>query len=170
MQHPILLLLLLGLSLAQMEMEETREGRPTKDTDIKCGKWTNVIATVFPDTKGVTMETTKGTRRCTVLFKPGADEGYQCTELELTCSKFFVDNRDPWKCKRGDQFWTKSGDTKPRVWCKRDGPTKNYPVLAPDETNIKAWYINKMYINDMRRYPKKGIKCTVKCIQTKPSG
>jgi len=161
MQHPILLLLLLGLSLAKMDMEENREGRPSQSPNVKCGKWTNVVVEVGPMTMA-TYETTRQTRRCVALFKPVED----CTELQLTCTKFYVDNRDPWKCKRGDTFTTKSGDTKPRVFCKRDGPTVNFPVLSPDTTNIRVWYRNNMELMDKNRYKKKGVKCMVTCNST----
>merc|ERR1712013_566462 len=51
--------------------------------------------------------------RCTVLYKLTS-----CKEMRMTCQKFYVDNRDPYKCKRGDTFTVKSKGRKPKAYCK----------------------------------------------------
>merc|ERR1711962_300884 len=85
-------------------------------------------------------ESTKITNRCTVLYKPT-----NCTgPIKLTCTKFLVDNRDPMHCKKGDSFITKPAAKnntveQPRIWCKREGPSENFPSLSP-YGNLKVWY------------------------------
>ena len=34
--------------------------------------------------------------------------------MKLTCSTFYVDNRDPGRCKNGDRFLVKVAGKKPR--------------------------------------------------------
>ena len=37
----------------------------------------------------------------------------EVSEMKMTCQKFYVDNRDLYKCKRGDTFNVKSDGGKP---------------------------------------------------------
>merc|ERR1712055_76310 len=90
-----------GLQEELLDEEEDRLGRPA-GPDVECGKWTNRVVDVNETTMS-TMKTFGYTMRCTVLFKPVAP----CGQVSLTCDdKFFVDNRDPYKCDIGDVFQT----------------------------------------------------------------
>merc|ERR1712107_789756 len=108
-------------------------------------------------------ESTKITNRCTVLYKPT-----NCTgPIKLTCSKFLVDNRDPMHCKKGDSFITKPAAKnntveQPRIWCKREGPSENFPSLSP-YGNLKVWYKRSTGQLVTGRFPKKGVRCSVSC-------
>jgi len=142
-----------------MESErDGKEGLMLDSPNVVCGSWTNRVVEVGAMTEAK-FETSRDTRRCVVLYKPVGT----CTSMKLTCKKFYVDNRDPVMCKRGDVFITKSGETQPRRFCKRDGPTNNFPAMAPDSTNLRAWYVNDIGLNDYGRYPSKGVKCFVCC-------
>merc|ERR1712233_234372 len=108
-------------------------------------------------------ESTKITNRCTVLYKPT-----NCTgPIKLTCTKFLVDNRDPMHCKKGDSFITKPAAKnntveQPRIWCKREGPSDNFPALSP-YGNLKVWYKRSTGQLGTGRFPKKGVRCFVSC-------
>merc|ERR1712107_239541 len=108
-------------------------------------------------------ESTKITNRCTVLYKPT-----NCTgPIKLTCSKFLVDNRDPMHCKKGDSFITKPAAKnntveQPHIWCKREGPSENFPSLSP-YGNLKVWYKRSTGQLGTGRFPKKGVRCSVSC-------
>merc|ERR1711874_496187 len=98
---------------------------------VRCGRWTNRVVELDGNTTAK-FESTKITNRCTVLYKP------------TTCTKFLVDNRDPMHCKKGDSFITKPAAKnntveQPRIWCKREGPSENFPSLSP-YGNLKVWY------------------------------
>jgi len=102
-------------------------------------RWTNRVVELDGNTTAK-FESTKITNRCTVLYKPT-----NCTgPIKLTCTKFLVDNRDPMHCKKGDSFITKPAAKnntveQPRIWCKREGPSDNFPALSP-YGNLKVWY------------------------------
>merc|ERR1719219_3214268 len=92
--------------------------------------------------------------RCTVLFKLT-----DCKEMRMTCQKFYVDNRDPYKCKRGDTFTVKSKGRKPKAYCKRNKPNDRYPAMS--DGNMKMWYTAK----GGKRYPKKGCRQWLRHVQ-----
>merc|ERR1712145_8286 len=140
---------------------DDREGRLAGPI-VRCGRWTNRVVELDGNTTA-TFESTKITNRCTVLYKPT-----NCTgPIKLTCSKFLVDNRDPMHCKKGDSFITKPAAKnntveQPRIWCKREGPTDNFPALSP-YGNLKVWYKKSTGQLGTGRFPKKGVRCFVTC-------
>merc|ERR1712212_378253 len=144
-----------------MEVLEDREGRLAGPI-VRCGRWTNRVVELDGNTTAK-FESTKITNRCTVLYKPT-----NCTgPIKLTCSKFLVDNRDPMHCKKGDSFITKPAAKnntieQPRIWCKREGPTDNFPALSP-YGNLKVWYKRSTGQLGTGRFPKKGVRCFVSC-------
>ena len=77
--------------------------------------------------------------------------------MKMVCGRYFVPNKDDFRCRRGDKFWVKSSGTKPRVWCNRRKPTEDFPVLSTG--NLKVWYMATM----SKQYPNKGVKCKVTC-------
>merc|ERR1712126_672527 len=129
-------------------------GRLSDAELTELSSWTNTTAK---------FESTKITNRCTVLYKPT-----NCTgPIKLTCTKFLVDNRDPMHCKKGDWFITKPAAKnntveQPRIWCKREGPSENFPALSP-YGNLKVWYKRSTGQLGTGRFPKKGVRCSVSC-------
>merc|ERR1712123_560525 len=89
------ILLLAALQYAQST--DQREGQ-TLSPSFTCGKYTTRTVLIGSGTTSV-IKSDRGTMRCTVLFKLS-----DCKEIKMTCQKFYVDNRDPYKCKRGDTF------------------------------------------------------------------
>jgi len=140
---------------------DDREGRLAGPI-VRCGRWTNRVVELDGNTTAK-FESTKITNRCTVLYKPT-----NCTgPIKLTCSKFLVDNRDPMHCKKGDSFITKPAAKnntveQPRIWCKREGPSENFPSLSP-YGNLKVWYKRSTGQLGTGRFPKKGVRCSVSC-------
>merc|ERR1712107_235492 len=140
---------------------DDREGRLAGPI-VRCGRWTNRVVELDGNTTAK-FESTKITNRCTVLYKPT-----NCTgPIKLTCSKFLVDNRDPMHCKKGDSFITKPAANnntveQPRIWCKREGPSENFPSLSP-YGNLKVWYKRSTGQLGTGRFPKKGVRCSVSC-------
>merc|ERR1712037_738441 len=140
---------------------DDREGRLAGPI-VRCGRWTNRVVELDGNTTAK-FESTKITNRCTVLYKPT-----NCTgPIKLTCTKFLVDNRDPMHCKKGDSFITKPAAKnntveQPRIWCKREGPTDNFPALSP-YGNLKVWYKRSTGQLGTGRFPKKGVRCFVSC-------
>merc|ERR1712119_167989 len=143
-------LLVLVLVYAHVQAKELKEGQ-TLSPSFTCGKYTTRTVLIGADTTSV-VESQKGTMRCTVLFKLT-----NCKEMRMTCQKFYVDNRDPYKCKRGDTFTVKSKGRKPKAYCKRNKPNDRYPAMS--NGNMKMWYTAK----GGKRYPKKGFSCTTVC-------
>jgi len=139
-------------------MVEDRAGREISPAvDVDCGKWTNVVVDINNDTES-TLKTNKYTMRCTVLYRLTNNS---CDEMQLTCSKFFVDNRDPYLCRVGDAFYTRPSMTVPRAFCKQDGPTYHFPVVSKSE--MKVWYKRSIGVLGLGRYPNKGVRCKVTC-------
>merc|ERR1711936_1140719 len=140
---------------------DDREGRLAGPI-VRCGRWTNRVVELDGNTTAK-FESTKITNRCTVLYKPT-----NCTgPIKLTCTKFLVDNRDPMHCKKGDSFITKPAAKnntveQPRIWCKREGPSENFPSLSP-YGNLKVWYKRSTGQLGTGRFPKKGVRCSVSC-------
>jgi len=140
---------------------DDREGRLAGPI-VRCGRWTNRVVELDGNTTAK-FESTKITNRCTVLYKPS-----NCTgPIKLTCTKFLVDNRDPMHCKKGDSFITKPAAKnntveQPRIWCKREGPSDNFPALSP-YGNLKVWYKRSTGQLGTGRFPKKGVRCFVSC-------
>ena len=81
----------------------------TLSPSFTCGKYTTRTVLIGASTTSV-VASQKGTMRCTVLYKLTS-----CKEMRMTCQKFYVDNRDPYKCKRGDTFTVKSKGRKPKA-------------------------------------------------------
>merc|ERR550519_2104352 len=123
---------------ARADMEEDRLGNPTHPAEhvVDCGKWTNRVVEINNATNS-------------------------CAEVQLTCSKFFVDNRDPYLCRVGDAFYTRPSKEVPKAFCKRDGPTHHFPVLSKGE--LKVWYKRSIGVLGLGRYPKKGVRCLATC-------
>jgi len=140
---------------------DDREGR-TAGPIVKCGRWSNRVVELEGNVTS-RFETTKITNRCTVLYK-----AVNCTgPIKLTCTKFLVDNRDPVHCKKGDLFTTKPAAKnntieQPKIWCKREGPTDNFPVLSA-YGNLKVWYKRSVGQLGSGRFPKKGVRCFANC-------
>eukprot|EP00092_Neocalanus_flemingeri_P033733 GFUD01036670.1.p1 GENE.GFUD01036670.1~~GFUD01036670.1.p1 ORF type:complete len:158 (-),score=35.81 GFUD01036670.1:33-506(-) len=133
---------------------EPKEGKPGPP-DVYCGKVTNRVVYIGAKTIAEFVAD-KWTKRCTVLYKMT-----DCSEMELTCSYFNVDNRDPYKCKKGNSLTVRAYGEPPRRFCKRDGPVPHFPVLSPG--NMKIWYKSTTGILGSGRYPDQGVKCTIKC-------
>jgi len=169
----------LGNEFEEDEEEEDRDlllddrlGRPTGPI-VGCGRHSNRVVNI---TNMMTNETTgsifvagKKTDRCTVVYQP-----VDCNEIQLTCTKFLVDNRDDVHCKKGDIFVTKPAERvnsttreQPRIWCKRDGPNMNFPVLSPHGA-LKIWYRRGDHNLGAGRYPAKGVRCFATCSKPEP--
>merc|ERR1712107_88306 len=140
---------------------DDREGRLAGPI-VRCGRWTNRVVELDGNTTAK-FESTKITNRCTVLYNPT-----NCTgPIKLTCSKFLVDNRDAMHFKKGDSFITKPAAKnntveQPRIWCKREGPSENFPSFSP-YGNLKVWYKRSTGQLGTGRFPKKGVRCSVSC-------
>jgi len=109
--------------------------------NVTCNRWTARLITVSP-TSGISYiwaDKDYIQKRCTVDIK--AVDG--CTEIALSCSKFYVPNEDPIDCstQEGSVVFTKADMTRPRAFCRRKGPNVNFPVLANDD--IRFWYVGK---------------------------
>jgi len=133
-------------------MIDEKAGPITENPTVVCGRYTSKTVVVGALTEAEFI-TSKETRRCTVLYKMDAT----CTQMNMVCPKFYVDNHDPYKCRRGDFFTTKCKEGKPHFFCKDEGPNDNYPVLC--EGNLKATYVAE----GGKRYPEKGVNCIIKC-------
>merc|ERR1712128_159912 len=138
------------LAALQYVSSDTREGQ-TLSPSFTCGKYTTRTVLIGSSTTSV-IKSDRGTMRCTVLFKLS-----DCKEMKMTCQKFYVDNRDPYKCKRGDTFNVKAKGGKPMSYCKRNKPNERYPAVSTG--NMKVWYTAM----GGKRYPKKGFSCTTVC-------
>jgi len=142
----------------RMDRPDGRLGRPGKPQHfVKCGRWTNRHIKLGPG-ESSWIETQKQTERCTVVYEPINN----CTAILFSCSKFMLDNRDPGYCRRGDALWTKPDGTQPHVYCRKDGPTPSYPVVAP-KGNLKIWYKHTIGLLGIGRYKKSGLYCTAEC-------
>ena len=80
-----------------------------------------------------------------------------CSAMKLVCGRYFVPNKDDFRCRRGDKFYVKSSGSKPRVFCNKRKPTVDFPVLASG--NLKLWYL----AGTSKQYPNKGVTCKVTC-------
>merc|ERR1711970_1359808 len=123
-----------------------------KEPTITCGTNTHRILYVGPNTKSV-FKTQRETRRCTLIYKatPGCPQG-----AILTCGAFFLPNKDPFKCRRGDRMYVKASGTKPRPYCEHRKPTRNFPAVAQKLKVVVS-------INPDKMYPEKGVTCRVEC-------
>eukprot|EP00091_Calanus_sinicus_P014656 TRINITY_DN3228_c0_g1_i6.p1 TRINITY_DN3228_c0_g1~~TRINITY_DN3228_c0_g1_i6.p1 ORF type:complete len:140 (-),score=21.93 TRINITY_DN3228_c0_g1_i6:53-472(-) len=121
---------------------------------LLCGRYTTKTVRVGASTKSV-FQTQRQTRRCTVLYKLEDD----CSNMKLTCKRYFVPNKDDFRCRRGDKFFVKSSGSKPRVFCNKKKPTEDFPVLSTG--SLKVWYQAK----PSKEYPNKGVTCKVVCDQ-----
>ena len=77
---------------------------------IRCGRYTHKIIKVGKETFSV-FKTEKETRRCTIIYKVTGG----CTKAKLTCGAFFLPNKDPFTCERGDRMYVKASGTQPRA-------------------------------------------------------
>merc|ERR1712013_635439 len=130
-----ILVILASLAYCQAQMIEPKAGQ-TLSPSFTCGKYTTRTVLIGASTTSV-VASQKWTMRCTVLYKLTS-----CKEMRMTCQKFYVDNRDPYKCK---------------AYCKRNKPNDRYPAIS--DGNMKMWYTAK----GGKRYPKKGFSCTTVC-------
>merc|ERR1711915_444921 len=94
------------------------------------------------------------TRRCTLVYKLTGG----CNQSSLTCGSFFLPNKDPQKCRRGDRMYVRSAGTQPRAYCDTTKPTRNFPVVSQGG-DLKI----TVDMSASSMYPKKGVKCVVKC-------
>jgi len=99
----------------------------------------------------------KQTKKCVAFYELKGG----CREMKLTCSTFFVDNRDPGRCKNGDRFLVKVNGKKPMRYCKNHKPTDRYPVVST--TKMKIWF----HAHEHKRFKSKTISCQVECSKTK---
>merc|ERR1712128_70687 len=125
--------------------------------DTLCGRYTTKRVEVKRNTIG-TFTVQKQTRRCVAYYELKGG----CREMKLTCSTFFVDNRDPGRCKNGDRFLVKVPNTKkPMRYCKNDKPTDRFPVLSTSK--MKIWF----HAHEHKRFKSKAVSCQVECSKTK---
>merc|ERR1719318_66293 len=124
--------------------------------DTLCGRYTTKRVEVKRNTIG-TFTVQKQTKRCIAYYELKGG----CLEMKLTCSTFFVDNRDPGRCKNGDRFLVKVAGKKPRRYCKNDKPTDRFPVLS--KSKMKVWF----HAHEHKRFKSKAISCQVECSKTK---
>merc|ERR1739838_904821 len=100
------------------------------------------------------IETVRETRRCAVTYKLAIG----CKEMRLFCvSPFYLPNKDAYLCRKGDKMLVKSSGGKPRVFCDKMKPTRNFPVLSSE--GLKVW----ITMHPSTMYPNKGAKCIVIC-------
>ena len=136
-----------------------------------CGRYTTKTVKIGANTNSV-FQTERQTKRCTVLYKvreKSTERSFSnrfsiqldtdCTNMKLTCKRYFVPNKDDFRCRRGDKFFVKSSGSKPRVWCNKRKPTEDFPVLSSG--SLKVWYQAKQ----SKQYPNKGVTCKVTCDQ-----
>merc|ERR1712013_551253 len=102
--------------------------------------------------------TTKDTQRCSAVYKL---DNTTCSSMQPTCGRWYLPN------KKGDSFITKPAAKnntveQPRIWCKREGPSENFPSLSP-YGNLKVWYKRSTGQLGTGRFPKKGVRCSVSC-------
>eukprot|EP00092_Neocalanus_flemingeri_P020397 GFUD01022096.1.p1 GENE.GFUD01022096.1~~GFUD01022096.1.p1 ORF type:complete len:176 (+),score=33.13 GFUD01022096.1:57-584(+) len=167
------LVFFVALSLAQDENEDSGitfeayedNGNLTRSdekaygdaVDTLCGRFTTKRVQVKGNTIG-TFTVQKQTRRCVAYYSLKGS----CLEMKLTCSTFFVDNRDPGRCKNGDRFLVKvPGNKRPMRYCKNDKPTDRFPVLS--DSKMKIWF----HAHEHKRFKSKAISCQVECSKTK---
>merc|ERR1712106_1101554 len=125
--------------------------------DTLCGRFTTKRVEGKRNTIG-TFTVQKQTRRCVAYYELKGG----CREMKLTCSTFFVDNRDPGRCKNGDRFLVKVPNTKkPMRYCKNDKPTDRFPVLSTSK--MKIWF----HAHEHKRFKSKAVSCQVECSKTK---
>merc|ERR1712142_1005522 len=124
--------------------------------DTLCGKYTTKRVEVKRNTIG-TFTVQKRTKHCIAYYELKAG----CTEMKLTCSKFFIDNRDPGRCKNGDRFLVKVTGKKPMRYCKNDKPTDRFPVISTRK--MKVWF----HAHEHKRFKSKTVSCQVECSKTK---
>jgi len=122
-----------------------------KAPTIRCGRYTHRIINVGKNTFSV-FKTEKETRRCTIIYKVSSG----CSKAKLTCGAFFLPNKDPFSCERGDRMYVKASGTQPRAYCDTNKPTNNFPAVAPKLKVITTLHADKMY-------PNKGVTCRVQC-------
>jgi hypothetical protein len=119
---------------------------------FKCGRYTTKTIGITPTSKSV-LETQKFTKRCTVLYKPLGG----CTKIKMVCGRFYLPNKDDFMCRRGDKMFVKSSSAKPKVYCNKNKPTKDFP--ASSNGALKVW-VKKSF---MTKYPNKGATCKFTC-------
>merc|ERR1719474_1912243 len=135
-------------------IREPKRGRPGSPY-VKCGRWTNRVVNIGYIGYG-TFEADKNVKKCVANFQMTS-----CLEMELVCDKFMVDNRDDFRCLKGDVFMVKADDTQPRRFCKRATLTPAYPARA--QRSLKIWYRGSSGILGKGTYPNAGVKCTIRC-------
>merc|ERR1719244_288584 len=143
----------------QDELEDMdRSGQPKAygdAVDTLCGKFTHKKVVVKGNTIG-TFTVQKRTKRCVAHYTIGGG----CKLMKLTCSTFFVDNRDRARCRKGDRFLVKVPQSKqPMRYCKNHKPTDRFPVLS--SSTMKVWY----HAHTDQKYKSKAISCQVECFR-----
>jgi hypothetical protein len=75
----------------------------------------------------------------------------------MVCGRFYLPNKDDFMCRRGDKMFVKSSSAKPKVYCNKNKPTKDFP--ASSNGALKVW-VKKSF---MTKYPNKGATCKFTC-------
>jgi len=119
-----------------------------------CGRHTTKTITIGQTSESV-FETQRQTKRCVALYKLDST----CKQMKLVCGRFFVPNKDDFRCRRGDKFYVKAAGAKPKVFCNTRKPTKDFPALSSG--TMKIWYLAMQ----SKMYPNKGVTCKVSCDQ-----
>jgi len=137
---------------------DTRLGRGGSP-NVVCGPWTNRLVYIgFTQlSKPAVFQADKSTKRCVVTYRLTS-----CREMEFTCTKLMVDNRDPDQCKRGNALTIKAENTKPERFCKKDYLGPVFPARSMGD--MKVWYVNteEDYLGK-GRYKNQGANCTATC-------
>merc|ERR1712183_55905 len=134
--------LLLAICLAQT----------AKSMSVTCGRYTTKTIKIGASTVSV-FKTQRQTKRCTALYKVDDD----CPQMKMYCGRFFVPNKDDFRCRRGDKFLVKAKGAKPKVYCNTNKPMKDFPALSTGA--LKVWYTAKQ----SKTFPNKGVTCKVMC-------
>merc|ERR1719431_1121517 len=82
-----------------------------------------------------------------------------CSSMQLTCGRWYLPNKDPVQCRRGDKFLIKVDDSKPRVFCEHDKPTSYYPAYSFQR--MKVWFSAAVD----SKFPNSGATCKIKCAE-----
>merc|ERR1711928_31886 len=100
--------------------------------------------------------TTKDTQRCSAVYKL---DNTTCSSMQLTCGRWYLPNKDPVQCRRGDKFLIKVDDSKPRVFCEHEKPTSYYPAYSFQR--MKVWFSAAVD----SKFPNSGATCKIKCAE-----
>merc|ERR1719342_1326828 len=90
-----------------------------------CGDWTALQPVKIGPGDNKCFTTSRGTQRCIMRYKK--DGG--CKEIKLTCSQFYLDNKDYAPiCKDGDTMYVKADGRVKRFCGKQKNQLTNFPA------------------------------------------